>query len=167
MKFRPVLLIFALLLAFQSVDAQSYLLLRKKGSMRRYTYFKGNELVYRMKGFDQFFSDRITDFADSTIILENNIILISQLDVVDVRNAQSNRAPIVRSAENLLPVVGIGLFVLDIFNHTVVDGNDFSLDERTTVTAGALVVSGYALKLMRRKYIKLYKPKFEAYIVGQ
>ena len=167
MKFRPALLVFALLLAFQAVDAQTYLLMRKKGSMRRYTYFRGSELVYKMKGYDAFFTDRITDFADSTIILENNIILLEQLDVVDVRNAQSNRSPITRSAESLLPGIGIGLFALDIFNHSVIDGNELSLDKRTTVTAAALVASGYALKLMRRKYIRLYKPKYEAYIVGQ
>jgi len=167
MKFRAVLLIFALLFAFQAVDAQSYLLLRKKGSMRRYTFFKGSEMVYRMKGYDQFFTDRITDFADSTIILENNILLIEQLDVVDVRNARSNRSTIVRNAEGLLPVAGVGLMALDIVNHSVIDGNEFSLDQRTTITAAAMVASGYALKFMRRKYIKLYKPNFEAYIVGQ
>ncbi len=167
MKLRPALFIFALLLAFQAADAQSYLILRKKGSMRKYTFWRGNEMVYKMKGYDAFFADRITDFADSTIILENNIILISQLEVVDVRNAESNRAPLLRSAEGVLPVIGIGLFALDIFNHSVIDGNELSLDERTTTTAAAMVATGYALKLMRRKYIRLNKPKFEAYIVGQ
>ena len=40
------------------------------------------------------------------------------------------------------------------------------LDYGTTVTAGSMVATGYLLKLMRRKKIKLYKPKFEAYIIG-
>ena len=99
--------------------------------------------------------------------MENNIILVSQLEEVDVRNARSNRAPVARSAENLLPVAGVGLMALDIINHSVIDGNEFSLDQRTTTTAAALVATGYALKFMRRKKIKLYKEKFEAYIVGQ
>lgn len=166
MKFRPLLLLIAFLCIAASADAQSYLVLRKKGSTRKYQYFRGNELVYRMKGFDQFFTDRITDFADSTIILENNILLVEQLAEVDIRNANSNRPAILRSAEAVLPGIGIGLMTLDIFNHTVIDGRDFSLDRRTTITSAALVTTGYALRLMRRKYIKLEKPKFEAYVVG-
>lgn len=166
MKCRHFLLLIGLFLAFESATAQSYLVLRKKGSSRRYEYFKGNELVYRMKGYDQFFSDRITDFADSTIILENNIVLIEQIEEVDVGQARSNRPQLLRSSESVLPGIGIGLMVLDLFNHTVIDGNDFSLDKRTTATAATLVATGYALRLMRRKYIKLNKPKFEAFIVG-
>ena len=166
MKLRCVFLLMGLLIAFQSVDAQSYLVLRKKGSTRRYEFFRGNEFVYKMKGFDGFIRDRITEFADSTIILDNNIILVEQLLEVDVRNASSNRNEFLRSAEGLLPVLGIGLLTIDLINHVIVDGQEFSLDYGTTLTAGSLVATGYLLKLMRRKTIKLYKPKFEAYIIG-
>ncbi|GAB5525733.1 MAG: hypothetical protein Roseis2KO_36050 [Roseivirga sp.] len=149
-----------------SVDAQVYLTLRKKGSTRKYQYFRGSKITYKMKGYDQFFTDRITDFADSTIILENNIILVSQLHEVDIRNASSNRPAIWNAGETALPTIGIGLLALDIFNHSVIDGNDFSLDKGVTTTSGVLITTGYALRIMRRKIIKLHKPKFEAYIVG-
>lgn len=166
MKVRLIFLLVAFSMIMASADAQVYLTLRKKGSTRKYQYFKGNKITYKMKGFDQFFTDRITDFADSTIIMENNILLVDQLYEVDIRNASSNRSAIWNTAESALPPIGIGLLALDIFNHTVVDGNDFSLDKGVTTTSALLVTTGYAIRIMRRKFIKLHKPKFEAYIVG-
>lgn len=166
MKVRLIFLLAAFSMIMASADAQVYLTLRKKGSTRKYQYFKGNKITYKMQGYDQFFTDRITDFADSTIILENNIILIDQLYEVDVRNASSNRPPIWNAGETALPTIGIGLLALDIFNHSVIDGNDFSLDRGVTTTSAVLVTTGFALRVMRRKIIKLHNPKFEVYIVG-
>jgi hypothetical protein len=166
MKVRIILLTAAFFMCIASADAQVYLTLRKKGSTRKYQFFRGNNITYKMEGMDEFFTDRITDFADSTIILENNILLIEQLHEVDVRNANSNRPEILRQAEAVLPGIGIGLMALDIFNHTVVDGNSLTLDKGVTTTSAVLVTTGFALRIMRRKTIKLYKPKFEAYIIG-
>ena len=166
MNFRVFLLMLTLLPAFQTVEAQSYLLLRKKGSMRRYTYFKGDELVYKQKGYDTYFRDRIMDFADSTIVLKNNIILVSQLEVVDVRKARTNRAAILRKAENTLPALGVGLFAIDLANN-LIDGSPLTLDQGVTTAAGAMAASGFTLHWIRRKYIRLNKPKFEAFIVIQ
>ena len=83
-----------------------------------------------------------------------------------MRNASSNRSEILRTAEGLLPVLGIGLMAIDFINVVIVDSQEYTLDPGTTITAGSLITTGYLLKLMRRKYIKLYKPKFEAYIIG-
>ncbi|MCE7991439.1 MAG: hypothetical protein HEP71_05640 [Roseivirga sp.] len=166
MKVRLIFLLAAFSMIMASADAQVYLTLRKKGSTRKYQYFKGNKITYKMEGYDRFFTDRITDFADSTIILENNIILIDQLYEVDVRNAASNRPAIWNAGETALPTIGIGLLALDIFNHSVIDRNEFSLDRGVTTTSAVLVTTGYALRIMRRKFIKLHNPKFEAYIVG-
>ncbi len=166
MKVRIIFLLVAFFMIMASADAQVYLTLRKKGSTRKYQYFRGSKITYKMKGYDQFFTDRITDFADSTIILENNIILVKQLYEVDIRNASSNRPAIWNAGETALPPIGIGLLALDIFNHSVIDGNEFSLDKGVTTTSAVLVTTGYALRIMRRKIIKLHKPKFEAYIIG-
>lgn len=166
MKVRIIFLLAAFSMIMASADAQVYLTLRKKGSTRKYQYFRGSKITYKMKGYDQFFTDRITDFADSTIILENNIILVKQLHEVDIRNATNNRPAIWNAGETALPPIGIGLLALDIFNHSVIDGNDLSLDRGVTTTSAVLVTTGYALRIMRRKIIKLHKPKFEAYIIG-
>lgn len=166
MKIRFILLFAAFTMIMASADAQVYLTVRKKGTTRKYQFFRGNQITYKMKGFDQFLTDRITDFADSTIVMENNILLVEQLHEIDVRNANSNRPEILRSAEAVLPVIGIGWLALDIFNHTIIDGNEFSLDRRVTTTSGVLIVTGLTLNLLRRKVIKLHKPKFEAYIIG-
>ncbi|OEJ99653.1 hypothetical protein BFP71_08765 [Roseivirga misakiensis] len=148
------------------MSAQSYMVVRKKGGSRRYEYRPGNYLVYLQKGNTQFFRDRITEFADSTIVLENNILRLNQIETIDVSNAFSNRSRLLRGVEEVLPVAGVGYFALDIFNDSVIDGNRLSLDEGVTVTSGALVLSGFMLKWMRRKKVDLTNPKFEAYIVG-
>lgn len=165
MKVRYTLSFLLLLFLFQGLSAQDYLLIRKKGSMRRYEYRVGDTFVYKQKGMKEFFKDRITQFVDSTIVMENNIVLIEQIIEVDVQNAFTNRPQLLLAAERTLPTIGYGLLAIDLFNNTVVDGNEFSLDKGTTITSGALVVSGYALKAFRRKRIDLTREKFEAYIV--
>ena len=159
---------YVLILLFIGLDlyGQSYLVLRKQGSMRKYEFFAGDEFVYRMKGVDIFFKDRVRDFADSTIILNDNIVHISQVAEIDVRNAPSNRSEFLRYMEGLLPVVGIGYFALDLFNVSVVEGQPYKVDRGVAIGSAAMVASGYGLKLMRKKVFKLYKPRREAFIVG-
>ncbi|HEY9116671.1 MAG TPA: hypothetical protein VIN11_02530, partial [Roseivirga sp.] len=97
--------------------------------------------------------------------MENNIILIEQIVEVDIQNAFTNRPQLLGAAERILPTAGIGLLAIDLFNNSVIDGNKFSLDQGTTITAAAMVGMGYTMKAFRRKRIDLTKEKFEAYIV--
>lgn len=166
MKMNKLFFILGLLFCFQALSAQSYMVLRKKGSVRRYEYRPGNYLVYKQKGNDAFFKDRISQLIDSTIVLENNIIRLNQIETIDVSNAFSNRSPIWRGAEELLPTVGYGYLALDLFNNSIIDGNSFTLDEGVTTSSALLILTGYSLKWMRRKKIDLSNPKFEAFIVG-
>ena len=134
--------------------------------MRKYEYFVGSKIVYKQKGQEVFFSDRITEFADSTLVLDNNILHTSQITEIDVRGAESNRSQFLRASETVLPTIGIGLMAIDLFNHTVVDGQPLSLDRSTTTTAGILMLTGYTMKIVRRKKVDLTNPKFEIYIIG-
>ena len=68
--------------------------------------------------------------------------------------------------ETYLPWMGAGLMAIDLINHTIVDGNDLSLDRGVTTVSAAMVATGLTLKFLRRKKVKLTNPKFEAYIVG-
>lgn len=133
--------------------------------MRRFEYRVGDTFVYKQKGMDEFFRDKITEFVDSTIVLENNIVLIEQIIEVDIQNAFTNRPQLLGVSERILPTAGFGLLAIDLFNNSVIGGNEFSLDKGTTVTAAAMVGTGYALKAFRRKRVNLTKEKFEAYIV--
>ena len=165
MKRKPLLIVLGLFFIALSANAQAYLVLRKKGTKRKYEYTVGDQLVYKQKGQEVFFADRITEFADSTIILENNLILLEQIEVVDVRHANTNRSEFLRVAEVYLPIIGGGLFLLDQINNTLVDGNDLSIHEGTAITSGAMIGTGLALKAARRKKVDLTNPKFEIYIV--
>ncbi|MFT6828620.1 MAG: hypothetical protein ACI9Z3_000378 [Roseivirga sp.] len=166
MKAKWPLMLLCLALATQTAFSQTYLVVRKKGSTRKYEYFVGSQIVYKQKGYDVFFTDRISEFADSTLILADNIITISQIAEIDLRNASSNRAPILRTSEDLLPALGFGLMAIDLFNNSIVDGNEFSLDRSTTITSGVLLATGYVMKLARRKKADFANPKFELYIIG-
>lgn len=166
MKAKWPLMLLCLALTTQTAFSQTYLVVRKKGSTRKYEYFVGSQIVYKQKGYDVFFTDRISEFADSTLILNDNIITISQIAEIDLRNANSNRAPILRTSEDLLPALGIGLMAIDLFNNSIVDGNKFSLDRSTTITSGVLLATGYGMKLARRKKADFTNPKFELYIIG-
>ncbi len=165
MKLRQITLLLGLFILVTTAQAQ-YLVLRKKGSKRKYEYSIGSKIVYKQKGFDFYFNDVITDFADSTIIMENNLISLDQIEMVDIQNSYSNRPEILGLAEGYLPWMGAGLMAIDLINHTVVDGNDFSLDPGITTVSAAMMATGLGLKAARRKKINLTNPKFEAYIIG-
>lgn len=165
MKIRHLTFLLGLFIMAHTANAQ-YLVLRKKVSKRKYEYTVGSTLKYKQKGFEEFFTDRITDFADSTIILENNILAIDQLEIVDIQNSVSNRAPILKMGENYLPWIGVGLLSIDLINHTLVDKQKFSLDRGVTTTSAILVGAGLGLRFARRKKVDLRKDKFEAYIIG-
>ncbi|MGW8122277.1 hypothetical protein ACV07N_06410 [Roseivirga echinicomitans] len=166
MKAKWPFVLLCLLFVSEAAFSQAYMVVRKKGSMRKYEYFVGSKIVYKQKGQKVFFTDRITEFADSTLVLDNNILLTSQIAEIDIRNAESNRSDFLSVSETLLPTVGIGLIAIDLFNHSIVDGKRLSLDRSTTTTAGVLIATGYTMKLVRRKKVNLMKPKFEIYIVG-
>ena len=134
--------------------------------MRKYDFFAGDDFVYKMKGMDVFFKDKIADFADSTIILRNNILHLTQIEEVDVRNANSNRSEMLRYIETMAPVVGYGYFALDFVNVAVVENEPYTVDDGVATISAVLVGTGYGLKLMRRKVFKLHKPNREAFIVG-
>ena len=165
MKVNKLYLIFGLLVCFQNLFAQSYIVVRKKGAARRYEYRIGDYLIYKQEGHNLFFKDRITGFADSTIVLENNIVHTSQITAVNISNASTNRPPILRKMEFILPVIGFGLLGIDILNNSLVEGNRFTLDKGVTTTSATLILTGYGLKWMRRKKIDLTNPNFELYIV--
>lgn len=165
MNVKQLTLLLGFFILGHTLQAQ-YLVLRKKGTKRKYEYTVGSTLVYKQKGFDVYFKDRITDFADSTIILENNLLALSQIEVVDIQNSFSNRPEIFMLGENYLPWIGAGLMAIDLINHTVVDGNSFSLDPGVTTVSAAMIATGLGLKFIRRKKVKLTNPKFEAYIIG-
>ena len=165
MKVKHLFLVIGVFFLYQDLSAQAYMVVRKKGTKRRYEYRAGSYLTYKQKGWDIYTTDRIVELKDSTLVLENNLLLIEQIESIDIQNAFTNRSEILGAGERILPVVGFGLMALDLINHTVVDGNDFSLDERVTTTAAGLVLAGYSLKIMRRKKVHLTKPRFEAFIV--
>jgi len=148
------------------VYSQSYLILRKQGTRRKYDFFAGDEFIYKMDGFENFFRDKIVDFADSTLILQNNILHLSQLSEVDVRNADSNRSDMLRYMESLLPVIGIGYMALDFINIAIVDGESYEMDSGVLQFTTVMVATGVGLRIMRKKVFKLHKPYREAYIVG-
>ncbi len=166
MKVKKLFFVLGLLFCFQAASAQAYMVLRKKGTTRRYEYRAGDYFIYKQKGRQIFYSDRITQFADSTIVLENNIIRIDEIETVNVSNAFSNRSTLLRGAEDVLPVAGYGLLAIDLFNNSVIDGNPLTFDQGTTTTSAIFVLTGYGLKWMRRKKIDLTNPKFEAFIIG-
>lgn len=146
--------------------AQNYLIVRKIGSTRKFEYYAGSSLTYLQRGEPLYFTDVITELRDSLIVLENNIINVSQIQAIDVRGAESNRPGIFRVAEFTLPTLGIGLLAIDFINNSIVEGNEFSLDEGTTTAAATMIGTGLILKAVRRKKIDLDNPNFEAYIVN-
>ena len=109
MKIKHLFLLLGLFFIYTDLSAQAYMVVRKKGTKRRYEYRAGSYLTYKQKGWDIYTSDRIVELKDSTLVLENNLILIEQIESIDIQNAFTNRNKLLRQAEAMLPVIGVGL----------------------------------------------------------
>jgi len=124
--------------------------LEKMGTKKRYEYYPNDQLHFQLIGEDFFRKDEIMALKDSTIIFAAAIVPLREIVQI--------KPPVtawMAATGGTLVVAGVGYYIIDTFNQTVVAGNGYSTDENVLKTSLVLAGSGAALILFSRKKVKV------------
>lgn len=155
MPWRKVLIVFTLLIYAQPLTAQKFLVLEKMGSpKKRYQFYVGEKLEYQVKGERFFREDVITDLVDSVIVFDYGFYTFSKINAINIKGKKQVSFDPVRIGPYLI-VAGIGLFLIDQFNNTIINGNKADIDKRLLRSSAIMAGAGGILMLLKRNKIKL------------
>lgn len=118
------------------------------GTFRRFRYFPGDEIRYKVKGHPQRFRKEIYTVTDSSFTfsyvnelerrMETEEILLG-----DVRKIKAfRRIPWITEGSVLLPLAGLIFIGADFFNKGI-DDKRFTTDAQSLVVGGALAATGF------------------------
>lgn len=148
------ILFLGLLLMSTDLLAQKYLVLEKMGTRKRFEYSIGSTFAFQLKGEDFFRSGTITDLVDSIIVLDYTFFNIKNVEAVNIRGREKSR---VNASPYPITLVTAGaiLFLGDLFNETIVEGNSASLDKGITIASSSMVGVGLLWMFLRNDTRKL------------
>lgn len=139
-------LVFAILSGV--IYAQTFMVLEKMGTKKRYVYYVGEEIQYKLPGEKDFRSARITQILDSAFVTHNDSIPFRSIDKINIK---SQRKPgLLSAAGPMLIIAGLGYFAIDQINQGVVQGGGSSIDS-SVVTASAIISGTGAMIMILRK----------------
>jgi hypothetical protein len=126
---------------------------------RQVILMAGDEVVHRFKKGDSF---RIKLVGDKTehwgfLVEINEFSVITSQDTIDLREIRKVLLPGKPLAHKIgvtLITVGVGLFVIDQLNYTLVQGNDPNIDSGIAKASITLVATGLPLLLIRKNWAK-------------
>ncbi|GEM_PF-2566760 len=151
-KFTLTVLIF---LFFSSIlSAQNVLMLEKAGTNKKVFFKSGDEIRYKLKGEDHYRKDHIVSLKDSSIIFHYNKIGVEEISEIDIRKKDFIKFNLKKTG-TVLQISGAVYILLDQFNKTVVQGNDWEFEGDVWITGAILVGVGTAIKFLHPKKFKV------------
>ena len=123
-----------------------YLVLEKLGRKKRIVFYPGDQITYKMMNSDLRITDAIVDFHDSLILFSNSYVKPGEIDYIRLEHTKGFLSP---SNGPKLIIAGVALFVIDQLNNSVLQGNEFRLDEDITKASLIMVVGGIIWKSLR------------------
>jgi len=154
MRIRSCITFLILVLLSLPLHAQysKILILEKLGTKKRITYTLGDQIILKLKNSNFEIREDILDIGDSVILLSNGPIFIHDIKYVKTLHTNGFLSP---GNGPKLMIAGVALFLFDIINQTLIQGEDFSISTGVTIVSASLVGAGAIL--MSFKYRK-FKP---------
>ncbi len=128
------------------------LILEKLGKKKRIIYQIGDGIILKLINEKHEFSGIITDLFENTVVIEDIYVNIHDIKYIKTVHTKGFLSP---SNGPKIIFAGIGLFLIDQLNHSVVQGNDFRIDEDIAIVSAAMV--GFGIFWTSLKYRK-FKP---------
>ena len=149
-KFIVFFLFFALSL---TASAQTFLVLEKMGTKKRYEFRQGEQMEIKLNNDDYFTRITILGLNDSIILAENLEINLSSIKAVHLNNKSS----FLKYSGPLLVIAGVALFTFDALNQTVVQGGEYSISTGVTIASAALIGVGATFTFAGKDKVKVKK----------
>jgi hypothetical protein len=134
--------------------SQKFLVLEKMGTRKRIEYQLQQSITYQLKEESFFRTDVIEDLVDDVIVFQFGFFRIKDFQAVDIKVQQTNRADFSRHWLTLV-VGGVGFFLVDQFNNTVINGNRVRIDEKVLRTSAIIAGTGVMMKVLKKNKVKL------------
>lgn len=115
------------------------LVLERLGRKKRIIYQLGDEIILKLKNGTHEFKGTITEFFDSTLVIENIYVPLKEIQYIKTVHTHGFFSP---SNGPKLIVAGVALLLIDQLNHTVIQGNDFRIPKEIAIASGTLVAVG-------------------------
>lgn len=131
---------------------QDYLVLEKLGTKKRYEYYPGDPITFRIKG-KSFRRDKIKALTDSSLIFNGGNVAFKLIESISLKEHKQWMAGI----GSALITAGAGYFLIDQFNNSIIQGNRLSTNDQVVKISLILVASGTTLMLLSKKHVNTTK----------
>jgi hypothetical protein len=130
-----------------NLSAQKQLIILKKEKVV-YRFYGGDEIVFSLKEDKK---DVIKSYVNNVLdtAFEAHDVIIPYHKIARI---YINKRTFWRDTGPKLIVAGLGYFLIDLFNTTVIQDEEASLDKSVTITSSVLVGAGAAMMLIQKKY---------------
>ena len=136
-----------------SASGQTFLVLEKMGTKKRYEYQQGEQIEVLLNSDDFFTRLSIIGLSDSSIITETEAFSFSSIKAVKLRGEKT----FIKIAGPSLMLAGVLLFVFDAVNQTAVSGGTYEFSSGVAVASASLVGAGAIFTFAGRSKIKIKK----------
>tara|TARA_Y100000768_G_scaffold383356_1_gene365341 strand:- start:818 stop:1309 length:492 start_codon:yes stop_codon:yes gene_type:complete len=138
------------------VFTQNILELGRANSFKTMSFYEGESLRFKKSNEDYFITARISGITDDKIKFNNIEILVSDIDVIDVREKSSN---FMRRFGTYFSGASAGYFLIDFINLSVVQKASAAdvYDDKILIGCSVGIGLGFGLRQIKRKYFKRKK----------
>lgn len=148
------ILVFVLIVGISfAASGQTFLVLEKMGTKKRYEYQQGEQIEVKLDNDDFFTRLTIVALGDSTIITETEAYTFSSINVVKLRGEKTW----LKIAGPSLMLAGVLLFVFDATNQTAVSSGVYEFSPGVAVASVSLVGVGAVFTFAGRNKVKMKK----------
>lgn len=153
-RYKTVVLTSFLLFSMLSIcNAQKFILLQKGSNQKTRLKFEiGDELVYKTKDFDFYFTDIIVDIKTDIIVLTENILQPKDITAVYIKNKDS-RNKTIKNLSFLGMGAGLIFFTGGIINSLYQEG-DLSQASNSLGWSAGLFGAGFLISKLQYKEFK-------------
>ncbi len=136
-----------------SASGQSFLVLEKMGTKKRYTFQQGEQIEIMLDKDDYYTRVIILGLGDSAIISESETFNFSSVKAVKLHGENTW----LKITGPGLMIAGALLFVIDATNQSVVSGGGYEVSSGVAIASASLVGLGAVFTFAGRNKVKLKK----------
>lgn len=136
--------------------SQDFVVLSKLGVGKRFKIFIGDEFRFQLHNQDYFSKGQIVKLRNDSIFFSNTAVKLDDIRKVDIKDYNYHRMdPDFLAKASVL--AGVGYFVVDQFNHTVVNQDGWNVDKDVVRTSAIFIAAGILVHKTKKRYFRVNK----------
>ncbi len=128
--------------------AQSFLVLEKMGTKKRFVYNLGQQIDFQLKGHKSIEHKMLTNISDSAFISNNDTIPFNSVKLIHIGNKR--KSGIASTAGPGLVAAGALIVAIDAINRGLIQDGGYTWDTGVGATSAALVTSGSLIMILKK-----------------